>query len=71
MTQDVELSKQLLKLTRGFHAYNLAVHPQGLDLGGLADDEIAPPLSTILIWPPWFTCRRCSCWHITGQSGAA
>ncbi|NPV41332.1 MAG: SIS domain-containing protein [Anaerolineae bacterium] len=43
MPQDVELSKQLLKLTRGFHAYILAVHPQGLDLGGLADDEIVTP----------------------------
>jgi len=43
MPQDVELSKQLRKLTRGFHAYNLAVHPQGLDLGGLADDEIVTP----------------------------
>lgn len=43
MPQDLELTRQLLELTRGFGAYNLAVHPQGLDLGGLADDEIVTP----------------------------
>ena len=43
MNQDLELSKQLMKLTKGFHAYNVAVHPRGLFLGGLADQEILTP----------------------------
>jgi glucosamine--fructose-6-phosphate aminotransferase (isomerizing) len=43
LPQDLELTRQLLRLTQGFKAYNLAVHPAGLDLAGLADDEILTP----------------------------
>jgi glucosamine--fructose-6-phosphate aminotransferase (isomerizing) len=43
LPQDLELTRQLLTLTKGFKAYNLAVHPEGLDLAGLADDEILTP----------------------------
>ena len=43
LPQDLELTRQLLTLTKGFRAYNLAVHPDGLDLAGLADDEILTP----------------------------
>jgi glucosamine--fructose-6-phosphate aminotransferase (isomerizing) len=44
LPQDLELTRQLLTLTRGFKAYNLAVHPEGTDLASLADDEIITPL---------------------------
>ncbi|MDK2980990.1 MAG: hypothetical protein PWQ55_1337 [Chloroflexota bacterium] len=43
LPQDLALTRQLLTLTRSFKAYNLAVHAEGLDLGGTADDEILTP----------------------------
>jgi glucosamine--fructose-6-phosphate aminotransferase (isomerizing) len=43
LPQDLALTRQLLTLTREFKAYNLAVHPAGLDMAGLADDEVLTP----------------------------
>ncbi len=71
MPRDLELTRQLLNLTKGFGAYNLAVHPQGLGMGGLADDEIVTPPFDDPTWRLWCTFPRCSCWHITGPSSAA
>lgn len=70
MKQDLELTRQLLKLTQGFNAYNIAVGPEGLDLGDITVDQIKTPafddsylaalvyLSAVQLLAYYWTIRR-------------